>query len=321
MPWCSSWCKCLADSSPGKGSAPYRPMLPPTLSHTTRVGGSQRRDLLFFAQVLGPHSHENVMNCDPVRRLGAVTCFCWHLGWFVVSASLFLIRCGWYLSIFCEHTKADVLGCRLRSFLALAAGLCSLLPAASDGCVPYGGVGPPKPNARLFGVIESCNIPRTRMVLNHRIYYQLLKHDLLISFDKSNHASEDCRALPKATPVPSRLVRAELHRGSSLSSAALVLCKCVSTFHHQHLVGPPPEPSVAERAGRFMSPGVSQRGPPRSFPPGEAGRFGEQCAAAWRNFCCVAYAVLVSLTRIGVAAAVVFVKISRAEATASQHTM
>ena len=115
-----------------------------------------------------------------------------------MSAFLPLGRCGWYLSIFCEYTKADVLGCRLCSFLALAAGLCALLPAASDGCVPHGGVGPPRPKAMLPRC-PRINLPRTRMVLNHRIYYQLLKHDLLISFDKSNHASED------TPPAPSRL--------------------------------------------------------------------------------------------------------------------
>ncbi|CAE7255586.1 unnamed protein product [Symbiodinium necroappetens] len=64
------------------------------------------------------------------------------------------VRCGWYLSIFCEYTKAYV---RCFPLLAMAVSL----------------------------------MVATRMVLNHRIYYQLLKHDLLISFDKSNHASED----------------------------------------------------------------------------------------------------------------------------------
>ncbi|CAE7832930.1 unnamed protein product [Symbiodinium microadriaticum] len=92
--------------------------------------GRQLFALVFIlVQVLGPHSHENVMNCDPVR-------------------------CGWYLSIFCEYTKAYV---RCFPLLAMAVSL----------------------------------MVATRMVLNHRIYYQLLKHDLLISFDKSNHASED----------------------------------------------------------------------------------------------------------------------------------
>lgn len=77
--------------------------------------------LLIIIQVLGPHSHENIMNCDPVR-------------------------CGTYLSFFCEYTKAYV-----RCFPLLAMAV-SLMIAA-------------------------------RMVLNHRLYYQLLKHDLLISFE------------------------------------------------------------------------------------------------------------------------------------------
>lgn len=77
--------------------------------------------LLIIVQVLGPHSHDNIMNCDPVR-------------------------CGTYLSYLCEYTKAHV-----RCFPLLAMAV-SLMIAA-------------------------------RMVLNHRLYYQLLKHDLLISFE------------------------------------------------------------------------------------------------------------------------------------------
>ncbi|CAE6932515.1 unnamed protein product [Symbiodinium natans] len=56
------------------------------------------------------------------------------------------LRCGWYSSIFCEYTKAYV---RCFPLLAMAVSL----------------------------------MVATRMVLNHRIYYQLLKHDLLISFE------------------------------------------------------------------------------------------------------------------------------------------
>mmetsp|Transcript_9263 Transcript_9263/g.17046 ORF Transcript_9263/g.17046 Transcript_9263/m.17046 type:complete len:412 (+) Transcript_9263:34-1269(+) len=84
--------------------------------------GRQLFALVFIlVQVLGPRSHDNVMNCDP-------------------------LRCGWYLSVFCEYTKAYV---RCFPLLAMAVSL----------------------------------MVATRMVLNHRIYYQLLKHDLLISFE------------------------------------------------------------------------------------------------------------------------------------------
>ena len=69
----------------------------------------------------------------------------------------------------------------------IGTGLCAMLPAAGNGRFPDGGVVP-----RAYILIAAAandamhlhgSMLRTRMVLNHRIYYQLLKQDLLISFE------------------------------------------------------------------------------------------------------------------------------------------
>ena len=90
-------------------------------------------------------------------------------------------------------------------------------------------------------------------------------------------------------------LRAEQRRGSSLSFAALVLCKCVPALHHQHLVGAPPEPGVAERAGigrKTRHPASRDEAHREAFHLVKLGDFGEQCAAAWQSMaelvlCCL----------------------------------
>ena len=90
-------------------------------------------------------------------------------------------------------------------------------------------------------------------------------------------------------------LRAEQRRGSSLSFAALVLCKCVPALHHQHLVGAPPEPGVAERAGigrKTRHPASRDEAHREAFhlvKLGDLASSAQQLGRAWQSLCCAAY--------------------------------
>lgn len=107
---------------PVKCSWEYRGSIRELFVEAGVAGGRQFFALvLIIIQVLGVHSHENLMACDPSK-------------------------CGFYSAVFCEYSKAYV---RCFPLVALAVAL----------------------------------MVATRMILNHRLYYQLLKHNLLISFE------------------------------------------------------------------------------------------------------------------------------------------
>lgn len=107
---------------PVKCSWEYRGSIRELFVEAGVAGGRQFFALvIIIIQVLGSHSHENLMACDPTK-------------------------CGFYTAVFCEYTKAYV---RCFPLVALAVSM----------------------------------MVATRMILNHRIYYQLLKHNLLISFE------------------------------------------------------------------------------------------------------------------------------------------
>ena len=75
------------------------------------------------------------------------------------------------------------------------------------------------------------------MVLNHRLYYQLLKHDLLISFEPllPSQAHHFIILEVQSTSVPAG--ECYVSAGFSLPLAAVVLAQCIAPFYHEHLVG------------------------------------------------------------------------------------